>query len=408
MSEMTATRKGVSWRAATITVVAAALWLIAAWLLWRSTIPGDLSLPELDPRNYFSAAELERTARYERFVRIDLALSLVATIVALAIFARRAPRFARNTGLGPIGAGLIVSMVVLIILWAVDLPFSIALRWWADRHGLAKGSWVEWLVEPWATLGGSVAFVMLQIAVIMAFARRFPRYWWLPVTPIFLALAVAFSVALPYLDAGRIHEPRNPGLRQTIATLERQEGVDVPVDVEKVSDLTTQANAMVEGLGPTMRVVIWDTLLDGRFSFGEIRFVIAHELGHVKHDHLYKGLGWAVLFAFPITFLLAELTRRRGGMGDPGVLAYGFLVLAVIGALVTPVGNVISRHVEAEADWRALETTKDPASGRGLFEEFSRTSLGQPNPPTWAYIYFDTHPTIMQRIAMTEAWKDRR
>jgi STE24 endopeptidase len=182
----------------------------------------------------------------------------------------------------------------------------------------------------------------------------------------------------------------------------------VPVDVEEVSTLTTQANAMVEGLGPTMRVVIWDTLLDGRFSFGEIRFVVAHEFGHVKHDHLYKGLGWAVLFAFPITFLLAELTRRRGGMGDPGGLAYGFLVLAILGALLTPLGNVISRRVEAEADWRALETTKDPASGRGLFQEFSRTSLGQPNPPTWAYIYFDTHPTIMQRIAMMEAWKDRR
>ena len=274
-------------------------------------------------------------------------------------------------------------MVVLIILWAVDLPFSIALRWWADRHGLTEGSWADWLIEPWATLGGAVAFVMLQIAVIMGFARRFPRFWWLPVTPIFLVLAVAFSIALPYLDAGRIHEPRRSDVRQAYATLERQEGVDVPVDEEKVSDLTTQANALVEGLGPTMRVVIWDTLLDGRFSLGEIRFVLAHELGHVKHEHLYKGLGWAVLFAFPITFLLAELTRRRGGMGDPGVLAYGFLVLAVLGALVTPVGNVISRRVEAEADWQALETTKDPASGRGLFQEFSRD---EPRPAEPAYL----------------------
>jgi STE24 endopeptidase len=407
MSEMTATRTGVSWRAATITAVAAALWLLAAWLLWRSTVPGDLSLPDLDPQRYFSPEELERTARYERFVRIDLVLSLLATIVALAIFARRAPQFARNTGLGPIGSGLIVGMIILIILWAVDLPFSIALRWWEDRHGLTKGSWGEWLFEPWATLGGAVAFVLLQIAIIMGFARRFPRYWWLPVTPIFLALAIGFSFALPYLDAGRVHEPGNPALRQTIGTLERKEGVDVPVDVEDVSNLTTQANAMVEGLGPTMRVVIWDTLLDGRFSFNEIRFVVAHEFGHVKHDHLYKGLGWAVLFAFPITFLLAWLTRRRGGMGDPGVLPYGFLVLAVLGALLTPLGNVISRHVEAEADWSALEATKDPAAGRGLFQKFSETSLGQPNPPTWAYIYFDTHPTAMQRIAMTEAWKSR-
>jgi STE24 endopeptidase len=405
---MTATRNGLSWRAATITGLAAALWLLAAWFLWRSSVPADLSLPDLDPRHYFTAEELAKTERYERFIRIDLVLSTIATIAALAVFSRRAPQFARNTGLGPIGAGLIVGMIVLIILWAVDLPFSIALRWWADRHGLTKGSWADWLIDPWAELGGAVAFVMLQIVVIMGFARRFPRHWWLPVTPIFLALAVAFSFVLPYLDAGGIHEPRDPQLRGAVQTLERQEGVDVPVDVEKVSDLTTQANAMVEGLGPTMRVVIWDTLLDGRFSFGEIRFVIAHEFGHVKHEHLYKGLGWAVLFAFPITFLLARLTRRRGGMGDPGVLPYGFLVLAILGVFLTPVGNVISRHVEAEADWTALQTTTDPVSGRGLFRKFSKTSLQQPDPPTWAYIYFDTHPTIMQRIAMTRAWEDRR
>jgi STE24 endopeptidase len=371
-------------------------------------VPGDLSLPDLDPRRYFTAEELAKTERYERFIRIDIVLSTLATIAALWAFSRRAPQFARNTGLGPIGAGMIVGVIVLIILWAVDLPFSIALRWWADRHGLTHGSWGDWLFEPWAVLGLSVAFVMLQIAIIMGFARRFPRYWWLPVTPIFLALAFAFSIVLPYVDAGRVHAPERPDVRETFATLERQEDVDVPLDEEKVSDLTTQANAMVEGIGPTMRVVVWDTLLDGRFSPGEIRFVLAHELGHVKHEHIYKGLGWTVLFAFPITFLLAWLTRRRGGMGDPGVLPYGFLVLTILGVLVTPIGNVISRRVEAEADWQALQTTKDPSSGRGLFQEFARTSLQQPKPPTWAYIYFDTHPTAIQRIAMTEAWKQRR
>ena len=409
MSEMTETRKGaLSWRAATITLLAAAIWFLAAWLLWSSsTVPGNLSLPDLDPRRYFSADELARTGRYERFVRLDLVFSLLAPIVALAIFSREAPRFARNTGLGPIGAGLIVGMIVLVILWAVDLPFSIALRWWQDRHGLTKGSWGAWLAEPWAELGAAVAFVMLQIVVIMGFARRFPRNWWLPVTPIFLALAVGFSLVLPYLDAGAINEPESPQLRQTVATLEREEGVDVPVDIEKVSDLTTQANAMVEGLGPTMRVVVWDTF-DQRFSAGEIRFVLAHEFGHVKHDHLYKGLGWGALFAFPIAFLLARLTLRRGGMGDPGVIPYGFLVLAVLNIALLPVGNIVSRHVEAEADWTALQTTKDPASGRGLFQEFSKTSIAQPDPPTWAYVFFETHPTLMQRIAMTEAWKERR
>lgn len=405
---MTATRKGVSWRAATITALAAAAWLVAAALLWRTTVPGDLHLLQLDPGDFFSSSELARTARYERFLRIDIVLSTLASIAVLLVLVRRAPRLARDTGLGPIGAGLIVGMIILIALWAVDLPFAIALRWWDRRHGLATGPWIEWLVDPWAELGGAVAFVMLQIAVLMAFARRFPRNWWLAVTPVFLTLALVFVVVSPYLLAFGVDRPQSPELRADIQRLERSEHVEgTPVDVEKVSDMTKEANAFTTGLGPTTRVVLWDTLLDGRFSAGEVRFVIAHELGHVAHRHLWKGLGWSALFAFPITFFLARVTRRRGGLGDPGVLPYGFLVLVLLNIALAPVGNVVSRRFESEADWSALKATRDPASGRGLFEEFSKTSLEQPNPPTWAYIYFDTHPTIMQRIAMTDAWKER-
>jgi Zn-dependent protease with chaperone function len=407
MSEMTATRNGLSSRAATITVLAAVVWLVGAALLWRTTtVPDDLSLPKLDDRQYFSAAELTRTARYERVVRIDLVLSLLASIAALLFLVRRAPRLARDTGLGPIGAGVIVAMVMLIVLWAVGLPSAIILRAWDQHYGLTKGSWAPWLIELWAGLAGEVAFAMLAVAILMAFARRYPRHWWLPVMPVFLVFATVFLLVSPYLLALGVNPPTKPTLRADIQRLERVEHVEgTPIDVEKVSDTTTQANAFATGLGRTTRVVLYDTLLDKRFSRGEVRFVVAHEFGHIAHKHLWKGLGWTVLFAFPIAFLLAQVTRRRGGLGDPGVLPYGLLVLVLLQIPFTPVTNVVSRRFESEADWSALKATRDPASGRGLFQEFSKTSLQQPNPPTWAYLFFDTHPTTMQRIAMTEAWK---
>ena len=128
---MTATRNGLSSRWTTISLVLMALaWLVAAPLLWRSQVPGDLDLPNLDPRDYFSAAELARAEHYERFLRIDTVLSLVATVIALLVLVRRAPRLARNTGLGPIGAGMIVGMITLAVVWAANLPFAIAARWW--------------------------------------------------------------------------------------------------------------------------------------------------------------------------------------------------------------------------------------------------------------------------------------
>ena len=53
---------------------------------------------------------------------------------------------------------------------------------------------------------------------------------------------------------------------------------------------TTAANAYVTGLGPTKRVVLFDTLLD-RYSRDEIRVVVAHELAHVRHRDVPRGRG---------------------------------------------------------------------------------------------------------------------
>jgi STE24 endopeptidase len=164
-------------------------------------------------------------------------------------------------------------------------------------------------------------------------------------------------------------------------------------------------NAYAFGLGPSRRVVLWDTLLDGRFSKGEVRAVIAHEYGHQSRDHLLKGLAWYALFALPGAYLIERLTRRKGGMRSPAAVPLSLLVLVSLQIASTPLDNLVSRHMEAEADWMSLQTTRDPASSERLFEHFTETDLAEPDPSTWSYLLLETHPTTMQRIAMVEAWK---
>jgi STE24 endopeptidase len=153
------------------------------------------------------------------------------------------------------------------------------------------------------------------------------------------------------------------------------------------------------------RIVIWDTLLDGRFSPGEVRVVIAHELGHVKRDHILKSIAWTALFAFPGAWIISRVTRRRGGMGEPAAVPLALLTLVVLSLLALPLQNAITRHMEAEADWLALRTTHDPRDGIRLFEAFVPTTLSDPSPPTWEYVLSENHPTIEQRIAMMRAWR---
>jgi STE24 endopeptidase len=408
---MAATRKGgiPTWGVATI-ILAVAGWLAAAWYLWQTQVPDGLELPSLRAREFFDQRVLDEAADYERFVRILVLASIVVTLVTLAVLVRKIPPLARATGLGPIGSGMIVGMVMLVVVWAVDLPFSIALRWWAIDHDLAPpGTWIEWLFEPWAVLGGSIGFIMLQIAVVMGFARKYPRFWWIPVPPIFLAITVLFIFVSPYLLAFGVDRPQDPELRREAQVLAERIGAEgTPVDVEEVSDLTTQPNAFAAGLGPTERIVLFDTLLDGRFEENEVEVVVAHEFAHIARRHIAKGLGWSVLLAFPIAFLVAEITRRRGGLGDPAVLPYGALVLVVINLAISPAVNEVSRRYEAEADWVALEATRDVEGAQGLFEGFAEESLGEPDPPRWWHVVFSTHPTLMERIEMAEAFERER
>jgi STE24 endopeptidase len=153
--------------------------------------------------------------------------------------------------------------------------------------------------------------------------------------------------------------------------------------------------------------VIWNTLLDGRFTRREIDVVMAHELGHVRSRHIPKSIGWTALVVLPTLWLLDVLTRRRGGVGDPANLPYVFLVLTVLALVFTPLENVVSRRYEAEADWHALNAARDPAAQTQLFQRFATTSLEQPNPPLLDYLWLENHPTLMQRIAMAEQWTVR-
>jgi STE24 endopeptidase len=175
--------------------------------------------------------------------------------------------------------------------------------------------------------------------------------------------------------------------------------------VQKVSNVTSQVNAFTVGFGPSSHVVLWDTLLDERFTHREVDAVIAHELGHVRSRHILKSIGWIALISIPTLWLLDLIVRRRGGgVADPVNVPLVFLVLAVLSLLTMPIQNAVSRRYEAEADWRSLNATHDPAATARVFKKFASTSLEDPNPGLLDYLWLENHPTLMQRIAMTREW----
>jgi STE24 endopeptidase len=407
MSEMTATRTTTRIAKGAALAAGVALWLVCAWLLSRTSVPA-LHLGGLDKNRFFPHALLARAVRYSRGEDLLWLGSTLASLAALFALTRVLPSRVRGIGLGRIGTSVIVGMVLMVTLWFVSLPFGLADLWWQHRYGLGPFDAGAWLASQWSMLGAEAVAVLVGVVILVVFAGRFPRFWWLLTGPLIVAIAAAFAFSGGYLASAVSHPLRNPTLSADAHRLARVEGVPgTSVRVEDVSSWTDQANAFTAGFGPSTHVVLWDTLLDGRFSRGEEDAVIAHELGHVRSRHIVKAIGWSALVVLPTLFLVALATRRRGGLADPANLPLAFLVLAVLTLLTAPVQNAVSRRYEMEADWRSLNATHDPASTERLFEHFATTSLEDPSPPTWDYLWLENHPTLMQRIAMARAWRAR-
>jgi STE24 endopeptidase len=388
-------------------VVLAAL-VVGAFLLFPTDVPDDLVLGSVPVDELFGGEAVARAERYERFLYADWVLAQITLLAVLWLYARRGAVFTRESAAGPIGTGMLLGMLGLAIVWLVQIPFRLAAHWWDRRYGISDLDYLSWVFEDWAILAAEFTSICLALLIVMGLARWLGESWWLPGAGVFVAIAAGLSFVLPYLDFGATRPLDDQVLLAAARDYERElEVPDIPLRVEEVSADTDQANAYAFGFGPSRRVVFWDTILTDPFAPPEQKVVLAHELAHHSSNHLVEGLGWFVIFAVPGAWILMRATRRRGGMGQPEAVPLALVVVAVVQLAAAPAQNWISRRMEAEADWKALELTRDPVSLERLMVHFSQTSLGDPAPPAWTQAVLGSHPTMADRVAMARAFAER-
>src|SRR5262245_22005227 len=170
---MTATRIG---GAATI-AAAVVLWLVAASLLWRTSVPSDLDLPRLHASGLFTEAQIHRAAHFSSVLSWLVIGATLARLATLAVVAWYGRRVAAAFPVGRLGRGVLVGCVAGTLVWVVTLPFALALTWWQRRYGLLLDGYRDWAIGAWRGLGLSIAGVTLSILLLMALASALPRTW---------------------------------------------------------------------------------------------------------------------------------------------------------------------------------------------------------------------------------------
>jgi STE24 endopeptidase len=365
----------------------------------------------VDLHSFFSDAEIERGSR---FARPQLALGLgraAIEIGALALVVRRPPRWlsggsgraAVRGALG--GAGLAVGLSL------PALPLSAIARRRGIAVGLVTQSWRGWASD--LAKGAAIESALAAAAgsAAVALTKRYPRRWWLPASAGSVLFGAALAALAPVVLDPIFNDftPLPEGqTRSDVLDLARAAGVKVgEVYSVDASKRTTAANAYVAGLGPTKRVVLFDTLLD-RYSRDEIRVVVAHELGHVRNRDVPRGVLYAALVApaaaLAVQRLSWELSPERGTAGALPALA---LAAAAVGAPTGLIGNRLSRAIERRSDAYSLALTDAPAAFISFERAIAVQNVADLEPPRWLTSLLATHPPTAERIGSAVSFAER-
>jgi len=318
------------------------------------------------------------------------------------------PRF------GPMAYQLALLAAFMLIGGLLELPFDLYGTFrLEERFGFNRVTWQLYLTD---MLKGIVLLVVIGLpfaALILWIMGATGGLWWLWAWGAWVSFRLVMQLIGPTLIArwfNKFEPLRDESLNARVQGLMARCGFAAKgLFVMDGSKRSAHANAYFVGFGAAKRVVFFDTLLV-KLSPGEVEAVLAHELGHLKHKHLLKGI--AFHFAISLAGLallgwLAGQTWFYEGLGaqpsmnapnDALALLLFMLAGPVFGFFVSPLFAQLSRKHEFEADAYACAQASGHDLAAALLKLHEDNASTLTPDPIYVRFYY-SHPPASERLA---------
>jgi STE24 endopeptidase len=303
---------------------------------------------------------------------------------------------------------MIFVFVIGIFSSILFMPINIYTGFYLEhKYNLSNQTFYKYSLE---NVKSMLVGLVIGIPILLLFffvINQFGDLWWLVFASAMFFISVVLSQLFPILILPIFYKilPLNDEeLKTRISNLAKGAGINVEnVFSFDMSKNTKKANAAFTGLGKTKRIILGDTLLND-YTKDEIETVIAHELGHYKHKHIIKNLIFGTVSSFLTFFIISMLYKNSLSWFDfeniTQVAALPLLSLwaMIVGLIQSPIGNILSRKYEYEADRYAIESTLKPDSFIKTLNKLTDQNLGDRKPHPIVEWLFYSHPSIKNRI----------
>lgn len=391
---------------------------VVSLLLWMgsgNTVPDTLAGSPVDPATFLTPEQLRQSEVYgfQRNWLFFLSYPWEWGIYVVLLFGGYVKRWEQKlegTRL-PFAVRLAaVTAAIQAIAFVGFLPLRLISYALSRGNGISVQPLAGWARDRLVAFGIDTVIMIAVAVVAFAIIRRGGRWWlklWL--------LSVPFTLFLMYIQPVVIDPLYNtfsplsdPELKHRIEQMASEAGIPTERIFEvNLSEKTNALNAYVDGIGPSLRIVLWDTTLT-RMTPDEVMLIVAHEIGHYTMHHLewsvLGALGASLVMLWIGGWLLPQLVGRFGKtlgireVGSAASLPLVLLLLSVLTFVSLPFSNAVSRQAERAADRYAEQLIGHSDSAISMYQKLAAATLDQVNPPLLVKLFRSTHPSAMERI----------
>ncbi|WP_409291760.1 M48 family metallopeptidase [Peribacillus sp. SCS-37] len=399
------------------------------WYLYGGAdagIPSGLKGTSADPATFLTDRELKISTEYSSIRNFLFFLSVplewaVYLFLLLAGLPRLMERWAGASVKNRILQGAVFTFWFTGITYILTWPIGYIGYRLSRKYNISTQDFSSWMKDEligfWLQFFLMWAVVTVLYWLIRKFGKRWWLYAWLLTIPFTLFLMFIQPVVIDplYNDFYPLKDKKLEGEILKLAAK-----ADIPAEhvyEVNMSEKTNSMNAYVNGIGSNSRIVLWDTTL-GKLGEREILFIMAHEMGHYVEKHLYIGIAGYLLLSLAGLWLVSRILSyavwkwgrilKVESVASLSSFPLILLLFSVLSFASSPLSNAAARYQEMRADRYAIEMTKDKEAGITSFQELTRSSLSQVNPPYLVKLFRYTHPTMLERITMLQDWEEKQ
>ena len=249
--------------------------------------------------------------------------------------------------------------------------------------------------------------VVSLLSLVFFYIVSFQNLWWLLMSlAMFSVIIISMFIYPTYISPifNKFKKLQNENIKDEIKDL--SERTDFSIENLFVMDRSKRSkhpNAYFTGFSKNRRIVFYDTLID-LLTPKEIKAVLAHEIGHYKHNHITKSLGISTFIIFIGMFLISQLVNNSNYLeilnlnnSASSQLIALFFTYQIISFFTDPFFSTLSRKNEYEADMFASKQVQKEHLISSLVKLY-KSNLSFLIPNKFYAIFYFSHPTVLERI----------